>query len=183
MIEAIKLTEAHTLLIAMAAFFVGTFFHAKYNFLKKYNIPEPVIGGIIASLLLTGLHYSFKKDFIFDQEVYELLKLAFFATVGLTAKLSFFKKGGKKIFIFFFVAGIFLVLQNFVGVAFSQGLGISPFTGLLAGSLTLSGGHATGAAYAELPAFAMIPNAKAMAFAFATFGLVLGGIIGILSCI
>ena len=38
MIEAIKLTEAHTLLIAMAAFFVGTFFHAKYNFLKKYNI-------------------------------------------------------------------------------------------------------------------------------------------------
>ena len=176
--KAIHLTQAQTLLVAVAVFFVGTFFHAKSNFLKKYNIPEPVIGGIIASIFLTAIHFSFHTEYVFDNEVYSDLSLTFFATVGLTAKFSFLKKGGRKIFIFFVVAGTFLILQNATGVFMSRVLGIDPNTGLLAGSITLSGGHATGAVYSKLPFFSGVPNAAAVAIAFATFGLVLGGIIG-----
>lgn len=176
--KIIELTQAQTLLIAMGVFFIGTFIHGKYSLLKKYNIPEPVIGGIFASLVLSVIYLIFARSFIFDGELYDDLMMTFFATVGLSAKFSFFKKGGKNIFIFLFVAGLFLIIQNLMGVSVAKLFGLSPYIGLLAGSVTLSGGHATGAVYAKLPAFAGIPQAGEIAFACATFGLVIGGIIG-----
>ena len=126
MIDVILLTQAQTLLLAMAVFFIGTYLHGKFDFLKRYNIPEPVIGGIFASVVLAviakwgsisthffpGQNFFRDSSFVFDKELYNDLMLTFFATVGLSAKFSFFKKGGKKIFIFLVVAGAFLVLQN-----------------------------------------------------------------------
>ena len=114
MIEAIQLTQAQTLLLAMVVFFIGTYLHAKVDFIKNYNIPEPVVGGIFAALVLTTIHYLFKQDFSFDQEVYNDLMLTFFATVGLTAKFSFFKKGGRKIFIFLVVFVLRREIQHYL---------------------------------------------------------------------
>ncbi|WP_328592014.1 sodium/glutamate symporter, partial [Aeromonas caviae] len=54
-----------------------------------------------------------------------------------------------------------------------------PLMGLLAGSITLSGGHGTGAAWSKLFIERYgFENATEVAMACATFGLVLGGLIG-----
>lgn len=178
MVSTLVLTQAQTLLLAMLVFFLGTFLHSQLSSLKRYNIPEPVIGGLIVSLTFTVLYKFYHLEFVLDQELKNDLMLTFFATVGLNAKFSSFKKGGKKIVVFLGVAVVFLVVQNIVGILSAKALGIDQVLGLLAGSITLSGGHGTGAAYAINDKFAATNGAMEMAMACATFGLVIGGIIG-----
>ena len=172
------LTSAQTLLLAMFVFFLGAFLHSHFRAFKKYNIPEPVIGGLLVSLVFAFLYKVYQVELVLDQELKTDLMLTFFATVGLNAKFSSFKSGGKKIFMFLMVAGGFLFIQNFVGIACAKLLGIEAVLGLIAGSITLSGGHGTGAAYALHEKFAAISGSMEVAMACATFGLVLGGIIG-----
>ena len=104
---------------------------------------------------------------------------ASFATIGLNANLASLKAGGKALFIFVFVVVGLLLVQNTVGIALAKMLGLDPLMGLLAGSITLSGGHGTGAAWGKT----FVENygfmsASEVAMACATFGLVLGGLIG-----
>ena len=58
-------------------------------------------------------------------------------------------------------------------------LGLDPLMGLIAGSITLSGGHGTGAAWSQTfqEVYGM-NNVLEIAMASATFGLIMGGIIG-----
>src|SRR5690606_14914030 len=68
---------------------------------------------------------------------------------------------------------------NVAGVAAAQAMDLHPLVGLLAGSITMMGGHGTGAAYAG--GFVEVYNlqgAMELAMACATFGLVLGGLLG-----
>ena len=72
-----------------------------------------------------------------------------------------------------------LVMQNAIGIGMASLLGLDPLMGLLAGSITLSGGHGTGAAWSKLFIERYgFQNATEVAMACATFGLVLGGLIG-----
>ena len=107
------------------------------------------------------------------------LMMAFFATIGLNANLSSLRAGGKVVGTFLIVVVGLLLLQNALGIGMAKLLGLDPLMGLLAGSITLSGGHGTGAAWSKLfverYGFA---NATEVAMACATFGLVLGGLIG-----
>lgn len=170
------LTQAQTLILAMSVFFVGVFVHANFRFFKKYNIPEPVIGGLLFSLLMTVLYKYYSIELRLDHEIQSDLMLTFFATVGLNAKFSLFRKGGKKLVVFLAVTAAFLFVQNIVGVSLAMALGLNPLFGLLAGSITLSGGHATGASYALR--FSEISGGIEIAIACATLGLILGGMIG-----
>lgn len=65
-------------------------------------------------------------------------------------------------------------MQNAIGIGMASLLGLDPLMGLIAGSITLSGGHGTGAAWSKLfverYGFA---NATEVAMACATFGPVL----------
>ena len=90
------LTSAQTLLLAMFVFFLGAFLHSHFRAFKKYNIPEPVIGGLLVSLVFAFLYKVYQVELVLDQELKTDLMLTFFATVGLNAKFSSFKSGGKK---------------------------------------------------------------------------------------
>ena len=58
-------------------------------------------------------------------------------------------------------------------------LGLDPLMGLIAGSITLSGGHGTGAAWSQTFTDTYgLSNTLEIAMASATFGLIIGGIIG-----
>ena len=105
--------------------------------------------------------------------------LIFFASIGLSANFYKLKEGGKSLVIFLFVIAFFIVVQNFVGVSLATILGIDPLIGLIAGSITLTGGHGTAGAWGTiLETKYGIENATALGMAGATFGLVMGGIIG-----
>ncbi|KAA1195161.1 sodium/glutamate symporter [Photorhabdus heterorhabditis] len=148
-------------------------------FLEKYTIPEPVAGGLLVALILLILKQTTGWEINFDLSLKDPLMLTFFATIGLNANLSSLKTGGKVLFTFVFVVVGLLLVQNTVGIALAELLGLDPLMGLLAGSVTLSGGHGTGAAWGKLFSERYgFENATEVAMACATFGLVLGGLIG-----
>jgi ESS family glutamate:Na+ symporter len=70
------------------------------------------------------------------------------------------------------------VLQNILGVAVAVVLGEAPLLGVLAGSVTLTGGPATGLAFAPLFQSAGVSGAATLAVAAAMVGIVSGGMIG-----
>ncbi len=165
--------------LAVIVLFLGYFFNNRINFLKKYNIPEPVVGGIVFAFITTILYSKFNFQLTYDMSLKTPLMLTFFTTVGLGASFKLLKKGGPKVLLFLFLAAIYLVVQNGVGVFLAWATDLNPLLGLIGGSITLSGGHGTGATYSEL--FATTRNLQAaleLAMACATFGLVLGGLIG-----
>ncbi|HGJ5857940.1 sodium/glutamate symporter [Arsenophonus nasoniae] len=147
--------------------------------LKRYTIPEPVAGGLLVALILLLLKTTLDWGVSFDLSLQEPMMLAFFATIGLNANLLSLKAGGKTLLIFIFVVMGLLLVQNTVGIALAKLLGLDPLMGLLAGSITLSGGHGTGGAWGKVfTEYYGFKSATEVAMACATFGLVFGGLIG-----
>jgi len=146
---------------------------------KTYSIPEPVLGGLTVAFLLLAAHTLFDFSVRFDTSRQEQFMYMFFASIGLNADLASLRKGGRTVALFLAVVLGLLVIQDLVGVSVAAALGLSPAVGLLAGSVTLSGGHGTGAAWSSVFAERFgISSATELALACATFGLVLGGLIG-----
>jgi len=169
-----------TLLVALLILFSGYFLNSKIAFLSNNNIPEPVVGGIAFSLLAAIAHSYFDVNFNFDMSFKNPLMIIFFTTVGLGASFSLLIKGGPKVILFLGVATFYLLIQNAVGVSVALSTGLDPLMGLIGGSVTLSGGHGTGATYAELftSEYGMASGVFELAMAAATLGLVLGGLVG-----
>ncbi|MGB0496615.1 MAG: sodium/glutamate symporter [Kangiellaceae bacterium] len=168
-----------TLLIALIILAIGFFLSHRVSFLSRNSIPEPVIGGLLFSVL-SAIGYSFFDiSFNFDMSLKTPLMVMFFTTVGLAASVKLLIKGGPRVILFLGVATVMLMVQNTIGVLLASTADMHPLFGLVMGSVTLSGGHGNGATYAGL--FGSHYNLQGVlefAMAAATFGLVLGGIIG-----
>ena len=167
-----------TLILSILVLFLGKYLTTKFKVLATYNIPEPVSGGIIASLIFTLLHFSYGLEFEFDLSMRDDLLVIFFTTIGLTAKFSELIKGGKVLLILLALASVFLVVQNLVGVGIASVMGYNPLGGLLGGSVSLTGGHGTAIAWAPILEKQGIEGAMEVGLAVATFGLVFGGLVG-----
>ncbi|BDH43980.1 sodium/glutamate symporter [Salmonella enterica subsp. enterica serovar Choleraesuis] len=168
-----------TLVAATLVLLLGRKMVHGISFLKKYTIPEPVAGGLLVALALLALKMALGWEIEFDMSLREPLMLAFFATIGLNANLGRLRAGGRYLGLFLLVVVGLLVTQNAIGIGMASLLGMDPVMGLLAGSITLSGGHGTGAAWSKVFIERYgFENATEVAMACATFGLVLGGLIG-----
>jgi ESS family glutamate:Na+ symporter len=86
--------------------------------------------------------------------------------------------GGKSLAILVCVAAVFLVFQNTLGVSIALLNGSHPAYGLLAGSISFAGGHGTAVAWGAVAEAAGFERAGEIGLAFATFGLVAGGLVG-----
>lgn len=174
----IQFSNIETLVFAIFLLFLGSYITNRVAFLKKYNIPTPVTGGVILSIVITCIH-AFDIDITFSPELGNVLLLAFYTTIGLSAKFRLLLEGGRLLVYLLIAAVIFLVLQDTIGVIGAYVTGLSPLVGLLAGSITLTGGHGTGTAYAEIFTNEFgLQNALEIALACATFGLVAAGLLG-----
>ena len=174
----LTLDTVQTLLAACLLLVAGAALNRFVPFLARYNIPEPITGGILFALLTLALAAG-DITVSFDPTLRGPFLLAFFATIGLSADLAMLKEGGPRLLRFLLVAAPFVAVQNALGIAVSRGLDLHPLMGLIGGSLTLVGGPGTGAAYAQR--FAEVNNIRSVmeiTMASATFGLVIGGIIG-----
>ncbi|TAM02954.1 MAG: sodium/glutamate symporter [Paraburkholderia sp.] len=168
-----------TLVAASLVLLLGGRLVSRLPLLRRWTIPEPVAGGLVVALILFGLHSGANIDVKFDTSLQTPLILAFFATIGLNANLASLKMGGPVLVRFLAVVIGLLVLQNVVGIGMSLWLGIDPLFGLLGGSVTLSGGHGTGAAWGRVFSETHgLSSATEVAMACATFGLIMGGILG-----
>lgn len=168
-----------TLVAASAVLLLGQQMVRRVRWLATYTIPEPVAGGLLVALLLLLARSVFDWSVSFDTTLSPPLMLAFFACIGLNADLASLRRGGRPLLYFLGLVLGFLVLQNVMGLVLATALGQSPFFGLLAGSVSLSGGHGTGAAWGKLFTTQYgVAAATEIALACATFGLVLGGVIG-----
>lgn len=168
-----------TLVAASLVLLFGRKLVAVVRPLQTYSIPEPVVGGLCAALALYAAQAGTGFQVRFDSSLSTPLMLGFFASIGLNADLASLRRGGRPLLRLLTIVVAFLIAQNLVGISLAKLLGLEPLAGLLAGSITLSGGHGTGAAWGTVFAEKYgLASATELAMACATFGLVLGGIIG-----
>ncbi|WP_208459236.1 sodium/glutamate symporter [Paraburkholderia caledonica] len=174
-----SLDTLETLMAASLVLLLGRQILARVRILRTYSIPEPVVGGLLVALLAFALRGVLQIDVRFDTTLQAPLMLTFFATIGLNADLAGLKAGGRSLIVFLGAVVGLLVMQDALGIALAWALGQERILGLLGASVTLSGGHGTGAAWAKVFAERHgLAAATEIAIACATFGLILGGLIG-----
>src|SRR5262249_54357682 len=150
----------------------------RVDMLQKYSIPEAVAGGLVAPGAVAAPHAP-GLQIAFDTAPQPSLMLAFFATIGLGAVVKMLARGGVALLLFTACVVGMLLMQNIVGVGAALAMRIDPVIGLIAGSVTMAGGHGTGAAWGQRFADTFgLTAAPSIALAAATFGLVMGGLIG-----
>jgi len=166
------------ILTSIVVWFIGEYLTRSISFLKRYSIPSAVTGGLICSILV-ALLYSFANiEISFDMRIRDLLLLLFFSTIGLSAKLKLLKEGGKTLAVLLIAATAFLVVQDITGVLLAKVMGHHPAYGLFGGSISFAGGYGTAIAWGKVAEEAGLLKAKEIGIAFATFGLIAGGILG-----
>jgi ESS family glutamate:Na+ symporter len=174
-----SLDMMQTLALAAVVLFLGYGIRRRVAVLDRYNIPAPVVGGFLFAAVSLALRMSGLVAFEFNTTLQAPLMIAFFTTIGLGASLGLLRIGGPQVLLFFALASTVAVLQNGLGVGLARLLGVEPLLGLIAGSITMTGGHGTGAAFGKLIEDQyQFPGAVTLAMAAATFGLVSGGLIG-----
>ncbi|MBZ7975325.1 MULTISPECIES: sodium/glutamate symporter [unclassified Campylobacter] len=178
--SVLELNFYSTFICIMLVLILGRIITKYSSFLRNYDIPEPVTGGIIVAFILFLSSYYANFTIKFAEDIKTPLLLAFYATVGLSADFDSIKKGGKLLITFSIAVFALLVVQNAIGVGVMSAMGENPLIGLLGGSITLSGGHGTGAAWGATFQEAPYNFAQAtdIAMACATYGLIAGGLIG-----
>jgi ESS family glutamate:Na+ symporter len=176
---ALKLDMMQTIALAALVLFAGYGIRRRVPVLDRYNIPAPVVGGFVFAVLSLVGRQSGWVAFEFNTALQTPMMIAFFTTIGLGASLSLLKIGGPQVLLFWGLASLLAVFQDAIGVGLAKMLGVHPFLGLIAGSITMTGGHGTGAAFGKLMEDQYGFNAGVtLAMAAATFGLVSGGLIG-----
>jgi len=178
-VRAIQLDLLSTILVAFVVLFAGRALIARSALLARFSIPAPVVGGVIVAILLAVLDIAGGIRIGFDMALRDNLLLMFFTTVGLSADARMLAKGGPKLLVFLAIAMVFVIVQNAVGIAAALAMDLHPVVGLLGGSVTLTGGHGTGAAYGGRFGDTMnLAGSMELTMACATAGLVLGSVLG-----
>jgi ESS family glutamate:Na+ symporter len=173
-----ELDLIHTLAFGGIVLLVGYALCRFIPVLGRYSIPAPVVGGLLVAVAILIARDQGVTLFKFDTTLQIPLMIGFFTTIGFGASLSLLKVGGPQVLRLFAIAAAFAVIQNVVGILVAVPFGLDPLFGVLAGSVTLTGGPATGLAFAPLFEEAGVVGASSVAIAVGMGGIVLGGLIG-----
>lgn len=165
--------------LGLALFVFGTMLNARFEVLRRFNIPDPVSGGLVAAVAALALYLSFGVSLTFDMQARDLFLVMFFSAIGLNARFSDLVAGGKPLLILLGLTLFMIVAQNIIGVLGAVLFGYAPSVGVLLGSAALIGGHGTAIAWApEVAAASGFETAQELGIAVATLGLVVAALIG-----
>jgi ESS family glutamate:Na+ symporter len=164
--------------LAIILLFIGKFATQHSPLLRKYSIPEPVIGGFVCATVVALFYYFLDRQIEFDLAVRDILLLYFFAGIGLNADFKSLISGGKPLLILTTLAITFILLQNVLGVSVATAFGLEPILGLMSGSISLVGGVGTTVAWAPLFEQMGISGASEIGIASNTIGLILACLMG-----
>ncbi len=173
----LKLDLLQTLSLAALVYFGGIQLRKRVGWLDRLNIPAAVVGGLLFTLLVIVLRGQ-GINVQLDTALQSTLSVAFFTSIGMGASLALLRVGGLQVVIFLVLATLFCFVQNFVGIAIATGFNENPLLGVMAGSVTLVGGPATGLAFAPVFEEAGLRGAGPLALTAATAGIVCGGLVG-----
>ncbi|CEP83333.1 sodium/glutamate symporter [[Clostridium] sordellii] len=174
----VNLSMIQSIAFTTIVLIIGSFIKERVNIFKKYCIPAPVVGGFSFAIISFLLRKSNLLYINFDTTLQNILMTAFFTTVGFTASISILKKGGSKVLKFLVVAVLLVLTQNVVGVLSAKAIGVNSLLGLIAGSVSMTGGHGASGAFGPVIESSGLNGALSISMACATFGLVSGSIIG-----
>ena len=174
----IQLDMYQTLAIAVVVLILGQFLKSKIDFLEKFCIPAPVVGGLLFAIFTCICYATGLAEFSFDDTLREVCMVFFFTSVGFQANLKVLKSGGKSLIIFLALVVLLIIFQNGLAVGVSKLLGLDPLIGLCTGSIPMVGGHGTAGAFGPVLEDFNISGATTICTAAATFGLIAGSLVG-----
>ena len=177
LIPLIKLDLIQTLAIAGIVYLIGMILKRKINILERLNIPSAVLGGLIFAVFNLISHDRL-LNINFNTSMQSLCMMLFFTSIGTNASFALLRKGGKPVILFLVISSAFCVLQNLVGIGVATLFDVPKLFGIMAGSVTLVGGPATGLAFSPLFEEMGLKGAETIAITSATFGIVFGGLLG-----
>jgi ESS family glutamate:Na+ symporter len=164
--------------VATALYFLGLFLVRRVAWLQRYSIPVPVVGGVLFAVAAAFAGLVAHVQFGVDPSPKDPLLLAFFATLGLGADVRSLARGGKKLVVLLVLFVLVMFMQDAIGLILARMLDLHPLVGLMAGSISLVGGHGTAAAYAaNFTDVRNLQGALELGMAAATAGLVLGSLL------
>ena len=181
MLEGVLTFKADAIMTtAMAAvlLLIGFYLKGKVKVLNKYCIPAPVVGGFLFMFITFIGHITNTFAFNFDTYFQSPFMLVFFTTVGLGASIQLLKKGGKLLVIYWLIAGVISVFQNFIGVGVSKVVGLEAPYGLLASAISMIGGHGAAGSYGQTFMEMGYSAGPEVGAAAATFGLISAVLLG-----
>lgn len=187
--------------LAVPVLLCGELLIRRVRLLARFNIPAPVVGGLLVALLLAAGHWTgwwsvtlasssdarwwtwlvtTEPDWFAgpSKPVHTPFLVAFFTCIGLNASWTLVRRSSVKVLLFLGAAAGLAVIQNGLGVWLARMLGENPLLGLVCGSVSMTGGHGTAMGFAPELATAGLPAAAELGMAAATFGLIAGGLIG-----
>lgn len=174
----IKFNMIGTLAIGLISLYIGLYIKNNSKFFNKFGVPAPVIGGIIFAIIHLFIREIKLGSITYDTTLQTPFMVAFFTTIGIGSSVSALKKGGKLLIIFWLLSGFMTLMQTVIGVSLAKLTNINPLYGVLAGSVSMSGGHGSAGAFGNTVEQMGLIGASTMALSSATFGLLAGGLIG-----
>lgn len=174
----IALSTTQVLILSIFVLWIGGRVTHASTHLKRFSIPISVTGGVLFSLLVAALELFGDVVVEFDLGLRDTLLLMFFSTIGLSAKVGSLREGGRTLAILGVITLFFLIAQNMVGIGIATATGKHWAYGLVGGSISLAGGHGTAISWGAVVEAAGGPGITSLGMAFATFGLIAGGLVG-----
>ena len=174
----IQLDMYQTLAAAVLVLLLGNYLRKKINFLEKFCIPAPVIGGLLFAIFTCICYTTGIIEFSFDDTLREVCMVFFFTSVGFQANLKVLKSGGRSLIVFLGLVIALIFFQNLLAIGLSKLLNLNPLIGMCTGSIPMVGGHGTAGAFGPVLEDFNIQGATTICTAAATFGLITGSLVG-----
>src|SRR5215472_13714848 len=177
MMPAWKLGTVQLLALGCVGILMGAWLKKKFPFFDRLCIPTSIVGGMVFALLALAFHAR-QINFAVDTTLRDVMMVAFMTTVGLNARWGLVRRGGTKVVLMLGLASVGALLQNLLGIGLAKMLHVEPLVGILSGSVALTGGPATAAAFGPTFEKMGVPGATELATASAIFGIAISGLVG-----
>jgi len=177
MVPTLRINAVQVLGLAAIGIVAGSWLKRGLPVLDRLNVPTPIVGGMLYALAVLAMHDRV-ANVEADVVLRDLLMVAFMTTIGLSARLQLLREGGAKVVWLLGIASLGAILQNLLGIGLAHALGVDPRLGVLTGAVALAGGPATSLAFGGTFEKMGVQGATTVAFASATFGITVAGLIG-----
>lgn len=128
--QTVKLDMYQALAVAVVMLLIGRELVARIEFLRRYCIPAPVVGGLVFAIAHAVLRGTGVMEFDMDVTLQKVFMTAFFCSVGYMAAFGMLKKGGIGVILFLGVSAAMCIIQDLVGAVGAKAFGLDPRIGL-----------------------------------------------------